>query len=201
MNKRLEQFMRSEGLTSAKFAEILSVQPSSISHLLSGRNNPNFDFISKLLMMFPNLNPHWIINGIGEMYLDSNSTQTADKDDKSNSDVDSLQSQFLTTDNYVQNDDNQSSYTAFTNVTTANIQTQNSEVEVSREENDQSVKTVSDSEFASDDVKRMDSEAINIAPDTFVKPLSKVPNSIPSKSAVNQVLLLYNDGTFELFNK
>lgn len=70
MNERLEQFMKSEGLTSAKLAEILSVQPSSISHLLSGRNNPNFDFISKLLLMFPRLNPHWIINGHGDMYLD-----------------------------------------------------------------------------------------------------------------------------------
>lgn len=69
MNKRLEQFMRSEELTSAKLAEILSVQPSSISHLLAGRNKPNFDFISNLLLMFPNLNPRWIINGEGGMYL------------------------------------------------------------------------------------------------------------------------------------
>lgn len=69
MNKRLEQFMKAEGLTSAKLAEILSVQPSSISHLLAGRNKPNFDFISNLLSMFPHLNIKWIINGDGDMYL------------------------------------------------------------------------------------------------------------------------------------
>ncbi len=62
--------MKHEGLTSAKFAEILSVQPSSISHLLSGRNKPNFDFLSKLFVMFPRLNPRWFINGEGEIYLD-----------------------------------------------------------------------------------------------------------------------------------
>lgn len=70
MNTRLELFMRSEGLTAAKLAEILSVQPSSISHLLSGRNNPNFEFISRILRMFPELNPDWIINGQGGMYRD-----------------------------------------------------------------------------------------------------------------------------------
>lgn len=69
MNTRLEQLMRAENLSSAKFAEILGVQPSSISHLLSGRNNPNFDFISKLFLMFPLINPHWIINGQGDMYV------------------------------------------------------------------------------------------------------------------------------------
>lgn len=68
MNERLAQFMKLEGLTAVKFAEIMEVQPSSISHLLSGRNKPNFDFISRILLRFPQLNPDWIINGIGEVY-------------------------------------------------------------------------------------------------------------------------------------
>lgn len=68
MNERLAQFMRSEQLTAAKLAEIVQVQPSSISHLLSGRNKPNFEFVSRMLRMFPELNPDWIINGIGSMY-------------------------------------------------------------------------------------------------------------------------------------
>lgn len=68
MKERLAQFLQSEGLTAVKFAEIMEVQPSSISHLLSGRNKPNFDFISRLLLRFPDLNPDWMINGIGEIY-------------------------------------------------------------------------------------------------------------------------------------
>ena len=68
MKERLAQFLRSEGLTAVKFAEIMEVQPSSISHLLSGRNKPNFEFISRILLRFPNLNPDWIINGIGPVY-------------------------------------------------------------------------------------------------------------------------------------
>lgn len=68
MNDRLNKLMRSENLTSAKFAEIMSVQPSSISHLLSGRNKPNYDFIARFMVMFPNVNLKWFINGEGEMY-------------------------------------------------------------------------------------------------------------------------------------
>lgn len=68
MNTRLNLFMRSEELTAAKLAEILQVQPSSISHLLSGRNKPSFEFIARILRMFPDLSPDWIINGSGEMY-------------------------------------------------------------------------------------------------------------------------------------
>ncbi|MFI3287097.1 MAG: helix-turn-helix domain-containing protein [Rikenellaceae bacterium] len=75
MNERLEKLIKAENLTSAKFAEILSVQPSSISHLLSGRNKPNFDFISNLLTMFPAVNPRWFINGEGEMYIAQNSSE------------------------------------------------------------------------------------------------------------------------------
>lgn len=68
MKERLAQFLKSEGLTAVKFAEIMEVQPSSISHLLSGRNKPNFEFISRLLLRFPALNPDWIINGTGSIY-------------------------------------------------------------------------------------------------------------------------------------
>lgn len=68
MKDRLAEFMRRERLTAVKFAEIMEVQPSSISHLLSGRNKPNFEFISRILLRFPELNPDWIINGQGGVY-------------------------------------------------------------------------------------------------------------------------------------
>ena len=68
MKDRIQQILREKALSSVKFAEILEVQPSSISHLLSGRNNPNFDFISKLLIRFPDINPDWLILGKGTMF-------------------------------------------------------------------------------------------------------------------------------------
>lgn len=68
MNDRLEKFLKSEQLTPAKFADIIGVQRSSISHLLSGRNKPSFDFIEKVLQHFPKINSEWLLLGKGEMY-------------------------------------------------------------------------------------------------------------------------------------
>ena len=68
MNTRLDKFLQAEQLTPAKFADIIGVQRSSISHIISGRNKPSFDFIQKLLAKYPRLNSEWLILGKGEMY-------------------------------------------------------------------------------------------------------------------------------------
>ncbi|MBN2520830.1 MAG: helix-turn-helix transcriptional regulator [Bacteroidales bacterium] len=67
MKDRLLKFLNHEGLSSAKFAEVIGVQPSGISHVLSGRNKPGFDFISKVLSSYPELNADWLILGKGNM--------------------------------------------------------------------------------------------------------------------------------------
>ncbi len=74
MRERLEKFIRTEGLTPSRFAEIMGVQPSSISHILSGRNKPSFDFIEKMLLRFPKVNPDWLLLGKGVMYRASETT-------------------------------------------------------------------------------------------------------------------------------
>lgn len=68
MNDRLQKLMLSEKLVPAKFAEIIGVQRSSISHILSGRNKPSFDVINSILIKFPKVNPDWLLLGTGEMY-------------------------------------------------------------------------------------------------------------------------------------
>ena len=75
MRERLSKFIEMERLTSSRLAEILGVQPSNISHILGGRNKPSFEFIEKLLLRFPKLNPDWIILGKGPVYrsVDRNS--------------------------------------------------------------------------------------------------------------------------------
>jgi len=54
-------------LTPAEFAEEIGVQRSSISHIISGRNKPSLDFITKIKTAFPKLEWDWLINGEGEM--------------------------------------------------------------------------------------------------------------------------------------
>lgn len=68
MGERLEMLMKSEGLNAVRLAEIIGVQRSGISHILSGRNKPGFDFLVSMLQRFPNVNPDWLLLGKGTMY-------------------------------------------------------------------------------------------------------------------------------------
>lgn len=68
MKDRIQKFIHKEGISPAHFADEIGVQRSSVSHILSGRNNPSFDFIQKILDRYKNLNAEWLIMGIGDMY-------------------------------------------------------------------------------------------------------------------------------------
>ena len=80
MKDRLEKFIRTEGLTPSRFAEIMGVQPSSISHILGGRNKPSFDFIEKMLLRFPKVNPDWLLLGKGPIYRTPDSVSNSSSD-------------------------------------------------------------------------------------------------------------------------
>ena len=67
MKDRIAHIIRAKNLTAAEFALKLGIQPSSISHLLSGRNNPSLDFVKKLKETFPEYNLDWIVLGKGPM--------------------------------------------------------------------------------------------------------------------------------------
>ena len=68
MKERLGQLLDMEQLSPSKFADIIGVQRSSVSHVISERNKPSFDFIQKTLKAFPGLNADWLILGKGSMY-------------------------------------------------------------------------------------------------------------------------------------
>ena len=65
MKDRIVHIIRAKNLTAAEFALRLGIQPSNISHLLSGRNNPSLDFVKKLKETFPEYSLEWIIFGRG----------------------------------------------------------------------------------------------------------------------------------------
>ena len=71
MREKLLKLMKYEKLSSSRLAEILEIQPSSISHILSGRNKPSFDFLVKILRRFPTLNPDWLLLDSEQMYRQS----------------------------------------------------------------------------------------------------------------------------------
>ncbi len=67
--KRLESILDYYNLTASSFADKIGVQRSSLSHLLSGRNNPSLDFILKIVAIYPEVDLYWLLNGKGQFPL------------------------------------------------------------------------------------------------------------------------------------
>ena len=68
--KRLETILEYYSLTASSFADKISVQRSSMSHLLSGRNKPSLDFVLKVTEEFPDVELEWFLNGKGSFPKD-----------------------------------------------------------------------------------------------------------------------------------
>ena len=71
MNRRLQQFLDAENITQAQLADTLGVARAGISHILSGRNRPGFDFLEGMALHYPQVSLDWLLTGKGRMYKDS----------------------------------------------------------------------------------------------------------------------------------
>jgi len=67
MKEQLIKIMTHFTISSTRFADEIGVQRSSVSHILSGRNKPSYDFIIKILEKYPSINPLWLLTGKGTM--------------------------------------------------------------------------------------------------------------------------------------
>ena len=68
INDRIMMFIEAEGFKLSEFADKLGIPRSRMTHIKKKRNKPNIEFIIKLLETFPNLNPEWLLLGVGSMY-------------------------------------------------------------------------------------------------------------------------------------
>ncbi len=68
---RIHYILKHYNITAGEFAAKLGIQKSSVSHLLSGRNKPSFQFLTKLNKVFPEINLNWFISGEGDIYKNS----------------------------------------------------------------------------------------------------------------------------------
>lgn len=75
MEDKIKEILIKENISSSQLADKIGVQRSSISHVLSGRNKPGFDFIQKILVAFPEISGDWLITGSGEMYKQKSISQ------------------------------------------------------------------------------------------------------------------------------
>ncbi len=67
MKDRIIKIMEHEGMGQAQFASAIGIQRAAMSHIISGRNNPSLDVIMKILNYFSNINPDWLLFGIGDI--------------------------------------------------------------------------------------------------------------------------------------
>ena len=60
---RVKKIISTHGLTNSSFADKIGVPRSSISHVLSGRNNPSLDLIIKILQSFDGISANYLLSG------------------------------------------------------------------------------------------------------------------------------------------
>jgi transcriptional regulator with XRE-family HTH domain len=68
MNRRLLFFLQAQNISQSQFADTLSVARGSVSHILSGRNKPGYEFLESLALHYPSLNMDWLFTGKGSMF-------------------------------------------------------------------------------------------------------------------------------------
>lgn len=71
MVERIRNLIESRKLTPTQFADSIGVARPIISHILSGRNKPSLDVVQRILAAMPELSIPWLLNGTGQMELDS----------------------------------------------------------------------------------------------------------------------------------
>jgi transcriptional regulator with XRE-family HTH domain len=60
---RIKKLISENELNAASFAEKIGVQRSGISHILSGRNKPSLEFLSKIQTTFDEVEFDWLLLG------------------------------------------------------------------------------------------------------------------------------------------
>ena len=76
MISRINKIIEANNMSTTQFADCINIQRPSMSHIIAGRNNPSLDFVTKVLVAFPTINPDWLIFGKGNMYRNSDKIES-----------------------------------------------------------------------------------------------------------------------------
>jgi hypothetical protein len=69
MVDRIRQLIDFTGLSVSQFADGIEVPRAILSHILGGRNKPSLDVILKVIANYRNVNPDWLLLGVGDMLI------------------------------------------------------------------------------------------------------------------------------------
>ncbi len=78
MQARIKKIIEDLGITQSEFAKQIGVERANISHIISGRHKPSYEFLRKVLETYPNLNAEWLMLGKGHIYKQDTEQVTDD---------------------------------------------------------------------------------------------------------------------------
>ena len=202
MNNRLQQFLELENINPAKLADTIGVQRSGLSHILSGRNKPSFEFITRLLAKFPHINSEWLLMGKGKPYKDlqgENFPGTPLPSSKNGNSVNGRNTQYANIPyNGLPYNGVQYNSISNANIPSNGLQFEDSPIldsfeefipESSNEAHSQISTNTTDTERVIDDL------AVSQPSENCIKPQNKPSDG--KKKRIKRVIVFYNDGSFE----
>jgi len=210
MNNRIGKLLHVKDVTASKFAEMIGVQPSNISHILSGRNKPSLDFIVKVAETYPDISLEWLIFGKGNMYkseneevanVDTSELSTIEQKEESIFEKKSSPQYHGSLFDELTNDENQINEENIIHNQKESI----SEAEIIAPNDNESIDIPDDSETKSIQTEIISENKISdtelnteIQLETIEEPIPKEVSKIEkTETTLQKIILVYSDYTFE----
>ena len=70
MVDRIKKVMEFKDFNKSSFARAIGIDPSRMTHIFNGHNEPTLDMVRRIVVAFPDVSSEWLISGIGNMIKD-----------------------------------------------------------------------------------------------------------------------------------
>lgn len=67
MVDRIKKVMEYKELNKSSFARTIGIDPSRMTHIFNGHNEPTLDMVRRIVVAFPDISSEWLISGVGNM--------------------------------------------------------------------------------------------------------------------------------------
>ena len=66
--------MEEQHMNQQVFANLIETSPATLSSIFTGRTKPTINIVEAIKKKLPSINTDWLMMGVGNMYIDDNST-------------------------------------------------------------------------------------------------------------------------------
>ena len=194
---RIIKIMEEHRMNATQFSDVIGIQRAAMSHLITGRNKPSADVITRIVERFDTINPRWLLSGKGNMKINPEDNAGSSKENNRyvSSNVNSYVNNEIKTINENSQDLNRSDTGSgsepdlFSNNTR---QTPFSGSFTSSEANKRSEVRFVDEISEGKEIKNQNSDSKIIEKEVVI--YKERPNK-----TINKLLIFYSDNTYETF--